>query len=150
YEAFMVPSRFLELREEAGIVLEEHADVRHAVAHHRDALDAHSEGEAGPLLRIDAARLEDDGVDHSAAKDLDPTGVLADVASCTRSVLLPAEGAPHVDLGAGLDEGEIARAKAHGGTRTIEALGELGEDAAEIRHRDALVDEERLELMEHR
>src|SRR4051812_22261717 len=123
------------------------ADVGDAVAHHRDALDAHPEGEAGPLLGVDAARFEDHGMNHSAAEDLDPTRVLANVASCTRSVLLLAERAADVDLRAGLDEREVAWTKADRRARAVEAHRELREDAAEIGHGDVLVDQERLELM---
>ena len=47
-----------------------------------------------------------------------------------------AERAADVDLGARLDEGEVARAQAHGRARAEEALGELGEHAAQVRHRD--------------
>ena len=55
-----------------------------------------------------------------------------------------------VELHARLDEGEEARAEAHRRARAIEALGERGEDAAEIGEADALVDEEALDLVEHR
>src|ERR1700749_817849 len=58
------------------------ADFADAVLHHGDALDAHAEGEAGDLLRIVGGLLfrgegEDAGIDHAAAQQLDPAGVLA-------------------------------------------------------------------------
>src|SRR5207244_4439703 len=94
-----------ELREEAGIVLEHETDVGDVVPEHRDTLDADAEGEAGVALGIDAGVFEDDRVDHPAAEDLDPTGVLAEAAPAARAIGLRAEDAADVDLGARLDEG---------------------------------------------
>src|SRR5689334_20995201 len=56
-----------ELREEAQIVLEEQAQVVHAIAQHREAVDAHAEGIARVLLGIDAAGLEHLRMHHAAA-----------------------------------------------------------------------------------
>src|SRR5207253_2774907 len=96
-----------ELREEAGVVLEEVLDVRDAVPEERDALEPHAEREPGPLLGVDAAVLEDDGVDHPAAEDLDEAGVLAEGAAGARAVRPLAEHAADVDLRARLDEREV-------------------------------------------
>src|SRR5690606_28700090 len=98
----------------------------------------------------DPAVLEDDGMDHPAAEDLDPAGVLAQAAAGPRAVGLLAEYTSDVDLGARLDEREVARAQADRGARSVDALGELGEDALEMREGDVAVDEERLDLVEHR
>ena len=43
-----------------------------AVAEHGDPLDAHPEGEALVALRVDAAVLEHDRVDHAGAEDRHP------------------------------------------------------------------------------
>src|SRR5688572_10104805 len=48
----------LELREEAQVVLEEQAQIVHAVTQHRQAIDAHAERVTGVFLGIDAARFE--------------------------------------------------------------------------------------------
>ena len=139
-----------ELREEPRVVFEHQADVGDAVAEHRDALDADAEGEAGVRSGSMPQCLEDDGVDHPAAENLDPAGVLADAAARARAVGLLAEDAADVDLGAGLDEGEVARAKAHRRAGAVEALGERGEHALELGEAHVLVDEEALDLVEHR
>src|ERR1039458_7695103 len=49
------------------------ADFADAVLHHRDALDAHAEGESGDLFRVVGGLLfgregEDRGVNHTATK----------------------------------------------------------------------------------
>jgi len=80
----------------AGIELADFAD---AVLHHGDALDAHSEGEAADLLRIVGGLLlcgegEDSGIDHAAAEELDPAGVLAFAAP-----LATTENAADLDVG---------------------------------------------------
>src|SRR5680860_319335 len=69
-----------KLLQEAQVVVEEQAQVGHAVAQHRDPLDAHPEREALDLLRIVAAvghEAEHVGVDHPRAEDLDPARALA-------------------------------------------------------------------------
>ena len=48
------------------------ADVVDAVAHQRQAVDAEAEGEARPLLGVEADRREDVGVHHAAAAELQP------------------------------------------------------------------------------
>src|SRR5262245_21890862 len=52
------PSAASELSQEAQVVLEEHADLGDAVAHHGDALETHDEGEARDLLRVVAHGAE--------------------------------------------------------------------------------------------
>ena len=59
------------------------------------------------MLAVDAGRREHIRMDHSAAEDLEPAGLLADAA--TRAM---AEHALDVDLGGGLGEREIRRAAA--------------------------------------
>src|SRR4051812_41541560 len=89
-------------------------------------------------------------MDHPAAEHLDVAGVLAQAAAGAGAVRLLAEYTSDVDLSAGLDEREVARAEAHRRVRSVEALGELREHALEMRERDVAVDEERLDLVEHR
>jgi ABC-type multidrug transport system fused ATPase/permease subunit len=144
------PEARSKLREETGVVLEEQTDVGDAVAEHRHSLDAHAKGEARVALRVDAAVPEDLGVNHPAAEDLDPAGVLADPATRARTCVADTEDAAHVDLRAGLDEGEIARAETHGRAGAIEPLGEGGEHALELGEAHALVDQKALDLVEHR
>src|SRR5690606_23811877 len=68
-----------ELAQETDVVVDEVADVGDAVQDHRQAVEAHAEGEAGHGLRIEkqvAAGLADGAehgrIDHAAAGDLDP------------------------------------------------------------------------------
>ncbi len=127
------------------MVLEEQAHVGDGVAQHGDALQAHSQRKTGPFFGIDAAVLEHHRMNHSAAQDLDPPGLLAQVASAPL-----AEHASDVDLRTGLDEREVAWTKAHRRAGPVEPLRELRQDALEVRHGDVLVDEEGLDLVKHR
>src|SRR5688572_28191560 len=99
----------LQAAEEADVVLEEVADVADAVAEHREAVDAHAEGEARVARGVVAHALEHDRVHHAAAEDLEPARALAHAALGAAPA---ADEALDVHLGAGLDEGEVARAEA--------------------------------------
>jgi len=102
-----------ELFEEAHIAGVEVADVGDAVEHHRDALDTHAEGKAGDLFGVVGVvgwvyfsalcgdGGEDGGVNHAAAEELDPAGVLALAAAGAA-----AEDAADLDVGTGFGEGE--------------------------------------------
>jgi hypothetical protein len=135
----------LELREEARIVLEEQANVADAEAKHREALDADAEREAGVGLGVEAAVLEHRGVNHPAAEHLHPARALAHATTAAA-----AEDAAHVDLGAGLDEREVARAPSRAHVRPVEPLSEGVDHALELGKRDVFVDEKALDLVEHR
>ena len=73
--------RGLEFAEEADVVLEVEAEVLDLPFEHGDALYAHSEGEPGVLLGVDAAGFQDVGIHHAGTHDLQPAGALADVAA---------------------------------------------------------------------
>src|SRR5262249_50595452 len=96
-----------KLRQESRIVFEEEAHVGDAVAEHRGAFDAEAEGEARVAFGVDAAVGEDVRVDHAGPEDLEPARPLADATRAARRV--GAEDALDVHLGAGFDEGEVAR-----------------------------------------
>src|SRR5207244_3216520 len=66
-----------KLPEEAQVVVPEVAQVREAVAQHRDPLEAPAERESGHLLRVVAHPAEHVRVDHARAADLDPAGPAA-------------------------------------------------------------------------
>src|SRR3989449_985537 len=70
-----------ELIEEAEVVLEEEADVVHAVLQHGDPLDAHAERPAGDLFGIVAHVLQHLGMHYPRAEDLQPARLAADAAS---------------------------------------------------------------------
>src|SRR5690606_32054637 len=63
-----------KLPEEPQVVVEKRAQVVDAIAQHRQALDAHAEGEAGVALGIDADRAQHVRVDHAAAEHFQPAG----------------------------------------------------------------------------
>src|SRR5207244_856687 len=66
------PARRGELVEEAEVVLHVQPEVTDGVAEVRDPLDAHPEGEPLVALGIEAAVLEDDGMDHPGPEDRHP------------------------------------------------------------------------------
>src|SRR6185369_9817852 len=71
-----------KLPQESHVTRVKLADVADAVLHHGDTLDAHTEGKAADFFRI-VGRLffcsegEDCGIDHAAAEEFNPAGVLA-------------------------------------------------------------------------
>ena len=86
------------------------------MTHHGHALDPETEGEARDLLGVvhlapeaRVYRLEDRGVHHAGAQDLEPAGLLADPAAFPA-----ADHAPEVGLDRGLGVGEERRPEAHG------------------------------------
>src|SRR5688572_5462320 len=102
-----------ELREETEVVPVEVADVvdLHALAHHHGALDAPAEGEAAPLLGVDAAGRQHVRMHHAGAAELEPS-LLADAA--LHVIDLPraaADVAGDVDLERGFGEAEVERAQ---------------------------------------
>src|SRR5690606_18751678 len=127
-----------ELPEEPHIVLEQGEQVVGAVTPHREALHAQAEGEAGVALRIDAAVAQHVRVDHAATQDLQPAHAAVR--------LLPGD----VDLGARLHEREVAGAEAHLEVALEERAHELGERALEVGEGRGLVDQQALDLVEHR
>ena len=120
------------------------------MAEHQGAVDAHAEGEAGVALVVDAARGEHARVDHAAATPLDPALALAGAAVLHGRALAAADEAAQVDLGAGLGEREVRRPEAGVHALAEHRRGEVVEGALEVGHRDALVDDEALDLVEHR
>src|SRR6266487_5267317 len=82
---------------------------------------------------------------HTCAKDLQPAGVFADAAP-----LAVAERAIDIDLGARFREREVAATEAHAASLAEELLRETLQAALEIGHRAKLVDQEALDLVEHR
>ena len=110
----------MELTQEPEIGAVEQADVVHAVAHHHQPVQTDVDIETGVFIRVQPCRPQDIGVRRAAGHDLDPAHVLAHAAA-----LAAADQTAHVDLEAGLHEGEEARPHPH---RDIPAE-HLGEDA---------------------
>src|SRR5215471_16548010 len=66
-----------KLFQKPQVVLVKEPDVFHLVSQDCDPFDADAPREAGVFLRVVANRLEDGGMHHAAAADLDPAGLLA-------------------------------------------------------------------------
>src|SRR6185312_13477307 len=130
--------RSSELLEETQVVLEERAQIGNTVAQHREALHAEAEGEAGVALRVDAAVPQHVRMDHAAAEHFQPAG------RTVRGV--PAD----VHFGRRLGEREIAGAEAHLEIALEERADELGQRALEVGETGSLVDQQALDLVEHR
>src|SRR5581483_5098504 len=101
-------------------------------------------GETRVHPRVIAHPCEDVRVDHAGAEDLQPAGLLAEPASAPAAHRAVDR---HVD--AGLDEREVVAAKADAPLPAEEAPGELEERPLEVGHRDAAIDGEPLDLVEH-
>ena len=129
--------------EEAEVVFEVEADVVGAVFEHGHALDAEAEGEAAVLLAVDAAVVEDVGIDHAAAENLDPAGVLAEVAAGAA-----ADVAGDVHLGGRLREGEVGGAQADADLIAEHALGEVEQRLLHVGKRHLLGHIQALHLVE--
>src|ERR1700722_7614647 len=91
---FLVGWTISKLRQESDVVLHEGADVGDLVAHQGAAVDAEAEGEAGPLLGVDADGGEHCRIDHAAPSQLHPPGVRAGPAPAP-----PANGTRDLELG---------------------------------------------------
>ena len=133
----------LELLEEADVVGDEVADVVDVVADHGAAVDAEAEGEARPLLGVDADGLEHVGVDHPAAAQLDPARLRAHPAA-----LALAEDAGDLELGRRLGEREERRPQPGVDVGAEVGVGERLDGAGQVAEGDAPVDDQPLDLVE--
>eukprot|EP01037_Dinobryon_pediforme_P006661 gene6661-6731_t len=130
------------MAEPAHVAFVKWAQVGDAVFEHRDALDAHAEGEALPLARVDAAVGENLGLDHAAAEDLEPVGAAADLAGFA--------GPADVDLHGGFGEREVGAAEADREVGDAEeGAEEIDEAAFEMAERDVAAEHQAFALVEH-
>ena len=123
---------------EAHVALNHVAHIRQAIAELQRALNAHTEGEALVLIRINANRAQNVRVDHAAATPLDPAG----------TTLLVRE--PHVHLSGRFREREVVGANTRLRLRAEQHLGQVIQRAAQVRHGQALVHCKALHLVEDR
>ena len=117
----------LKFLQESSVVLREHSQVAHAILEIGDSLDTHTKGVSAIYLAVDAALLEDIGIDHTATEDLNPSGVLAESAT-----LAAADMARDVHLGTRFGEGEIARTKANLGVGTKHLAGKRQKNLLQV------------------
>src|SRR5690606_24257192 len=99
-----------ELLEKAQVVLEEQAQIAHAVAQHREPLDAHAERIAAVRFRIHAHVSQNVRVHHAAPQNLEPP---------------PGLRRPDIDLGRRLGEREVRRPETQLHVALEEARNEL-------------------------
>src|SRR5262245_10796211 len=109
------------------------------MAHHRDPLETHAEGEAGDLLRVVADRAEDVRVHHARAAGPHPAWTLAHrttagLAPPPQAARAAADDARDGHLASGLDEGEIDRDQAGPRLLPVDRARERVERALEVGH----------------
>src|SRR5829696_440307 len=132
-----------ELTQETKIVAGKCAHIVDAGTHHRQTLDAESEGKAAVDVRVVADRAQDIGMDHAGSTHLQPTGPLADPAAGTAT-----DGAIDRKFNARLDEREEVAAEPDAPLRPEELAGYLGQSPFQIGHRDLPVDRQSFQLVE--
>ena len=120
-----------------------HEEMAEAAAEQRT--DPAPEGESRVTLGVHTHRPEDVGVHHAGAPQLDPPRFLAGPAS-----LPGANRAGDAVLATGLDEREMPGSQTRRDVLAEKPHPNGLERSLEIGHRDALVDDQGLELMEHR
>ena len=115
------------------------AQVGDAILEHGDAVEPHAEGEALVALRIEPAVADHVRVHHAGAEDLEPAAGLAD------------RGGVDVDLHRRLGEREVRGAEAHLDVVDLEErLAELLQRPLQVAEVGRLVDDQSLDLVEHR
>src|SRR4051794_17380671 len=123
---------------ETDVALCDVVHVRHRGPELQRPLDAHAEGEAGVLVRVDAARPQHARVDHPAAAPLDPL----------RAVAVLRE--PDVELPRRLGEREVVRPPPGQRVRAEQLARQVVQRAAQVGHGQTAVDGQALDLVEHR
>jgi len=123
---------------EANIALDHVSHVGDVVAEHQSPLDSHTEGKALVLVGVDSCGEEDVSVHHAAAAPFDPAGTVAE------------SRMPNIHFGARLSKGEIVRPQAHFGVLAKHRLRQMVQRASEVRHGEAAVNRDSLNLVEHR
>ena len=115
-------------------------------------LDAEPEREAGVDVGVDPARAQHLAVDHAGATELDPARPAAGAArlGAAPGLLAVAGEAEEVGLHARLGEREVVGPHPGAGLLAEHDAHERVERAAQVGHRQALVDGEALDLVEDR
>src|SRR5579863_7742991 len=97
-----------KLPQELQIVFEEQPQVIDTVTQHREPVDAGAEGITLPLFAVDTRGFQYIGMNHSAAENFQPAGVLADAAARTA-----AKNALDIRFRGRFREGKIRGTKPH-------------------------------------
>src|SRR5450830_1678494 len=142
---FVTDHDLAKLREEPQVVVEEQAQVVHAVTQHGQAFNAHAEGKALELFRIDPGHAQHVGVNHAAAHHFQPARLFADAAAFTA-----AHHALHINFGGWLGEREERRTETHRQLLLEEHTQEFFDGAFEVGEIDVAINQQAFDLMEHR
>src|SRR5882724_10495459 len=112
-----------KLFQEPNVAVEEQLNVVHSVFQNRDAVCAHAEGKAADLLGIVIHKSVHVGIDHAAAQNFDPSGLLAGTARlCPAFAAASTNETRHHHLRTGLREREERRPEAGLHTRAEKCL----------------------------
>src|SRR3984885_2085577 len=135
-----------ELLEKSHVPGVELAYISDTVLHHGNPLDTHAEGEATDFFRVIGGLVagcegEDRGIDHAAAQQLNPAGLLALTAASAAT-----EDAADLHVGRGLGKGKERREKASFDAGSEKRLHGVVERAFEIGEGDVRIDTEPLAL----
>src|ERR1700694_671155 len=133
-----------ELPQKADVVLQEQAKVGHVVLEHRQPVQPGAEGEAGIMLRVDAAIAKHLRRHHPGAQTLQP----AALAAATAGAAADSTGNGRPDTGFG--EGEVITHDSNAPLRTEERACEILDRPLQVGEPDIVVNDETLELIELR
>src|SRR5579862_2852264 len=132
-----------ELLQEPDVVIEQQSNIVDAVAEHSNALDPHAESIAAVTLFFIPNEIIDIGIDHAAAKDFEPAGLLAYPASFAF-----AKETCNIHLRARLGKREITGTETIFQIRTIELFCKGDKRSFQFAKCYAAIDVQTFDLME--
>src|SRR5674476_622393 len=135
---------------ESDIAIDQVAHIGNSVTEHEGAVQAHAEREARIAFRVDSTSDQHTRIHDAAATPFDPTLSSTRAAVTKQFRVALADETAEIDFGTRLGEREVRRAEASRGPGAEHHLGKVVEGALEVGHRDAFVDGEALDLVEHR
>ena len=133
----------LKLVKEAQVVFEEQAQVVDTKTAHDDSFQTHAKSKAAVFLWIHITNFQNFGVNHATTQKLDPS-----LAFTQPATFAMAGKALDVQFCAGLGEGEVMGAETNHRILAIKPFDENLQGAFEIRHGNAFVYNQALNLME--
>src|SRR5579884_4139620 len=147
-------SALSKLLQESHVPLKEQLQIIKPILQHRNSINAHAKGETGNLFGIVAVvlhKLEDVGIDHAAAENLDPSGLLA--GSAGAPFTLPASAADEAGdehLRARLGERKKRWTKAGLHIRAEQCFHRVIKGPLEVAEGNVRIDGESFDLVKHR
>src|ERR1700730_17949301 len=134
----------LELPQKTHVVLEEQAKVVHVVPEHRQPVQPGAKGEAGIMLRVDAAVAKHLRMHHAGTQDLQPAAFAA--AAARPAADSTGNGRPDARLG----EGEVITHDSNAPVGAEEGACEILDRPLQVGEPDIVIYDETLELVELR